>query len=124
MNLCIVGTGSNINPENNTEKARMLIEKKHKIIKSSKFIKTKPIGNKNQADFLNGAWLVETNMEKSKFINFLKNIEIELGRKKGKDKCGPRCIDLDVVVWNGEIVDDDYYEREFLRNVISSLGVI
>jgi len=54
FNTVVVGVGSNINPKDNIEKAKNYISSDHKLLKSSNFIKTKPIGYKNQDDFLKG----------------------------------------------------------------------
>ena len=51
----------------------------------------------------------------------LKGIEDQLGRDRSAAKFGPRCIDLDIIVWNGEIVDRDYYTRDFLRQNVSEV---
>jgi 2-amino-4-hydroxy-6-hydroxymethyldihydropteridine diphosphokinase len=121
LNLVIVGVGSNINPQENVQKAKELISQKHTIVKSSRFIKTKPIGYKDQADFLNGGWLVETSLSQRLFKLFLNGIEKKLGRVRTDNKSGPRTIDLDVVIWNGEVVDNDYYERDFLQTIVKDL---
>jgi 7,8-dihydro-6-hydroxymethylpterin-pyrophosphokinase len=44
-----------------------------------------------------------------------------MGRDRTGPKFGPRCIDLDIVVWNGEIVDEDYYTRDFLQKSVAEL---
>ena len=41
-----------------------------------------------------------------------------LGRQPGKHHYGPRTIDLDLVVWNGEIIDEDLYTRDYLREAV------
>ena len=33
----------------------------------------------------------------------------------------PRTIDLDLLVWNGKVVDKDYYTRDFLRQIAAEL---
>ena len=121
MNLVIVGVGSNINPGENVQKAKELISEKHAIIKSSRFIKTKPIGYKDQDDFLNGGFLIETSLEQYLFKQFLNDIENRLGRIRTDNKNEPRTIDLDVVIWNGNVVDNDYYERDFLQTIVKEL---
>jgi 7,8-dihydro-6-hydroxymethylpterin-pyrophosphokinase len=45
-----------------------------------------------------------------------------MGRDRSQKKFGPRNIDLDVLTWNGEIVDPDYYTREYLRISAADLG--
>jgi len=121
LNLVIVGVGSNINPGENVQKAKELISEKYTIVKSSRFIKTKPIGYKDQDDFLNGGWLIQTSLSQMLFKQFLNGIEDKLGRKRTDNKNGPRAIDLDVVIWNGNVVDNDYYERDFLQIIVKEL---
>ena len=53
--------------------------------------------------------------------SWLKNLEYKLGRVKTENINGPRPIDLDIIVWNGEVVDSEVYEREFLINSINEL---
>jgi len=121
LNTVVVGVGSNINPKDNIEKAKNYISSDHKLLKSSNFIKTKPIGYKNQDDFLNGALLVKTALCLETFKDYLKNIENNLGRQRTYNKNGPRTIDLDILLWNGDVVNVDYYEREFLQKVVNDL---
>jgi len=121
LNTVVVGVGSNINPIDNIEKAKNYISSDHKLLKSSNFIKTKPIGYKNQDDFLNGALLVKTALCLETFKDYLKNIENNLGRQRTNNKNGPRTIDLDILLWNGDVVNVDYYEREFLQKVVNDL---
>jgi len=121
LNTVVVGVGSNINPKDNIEKAKDYISSDHKLLKSSNFIKTKPIGYKNQDDFLNGALLVKTALCLETFKDYLKNIENNLGRQRTYNKNGPRTIDLDILLWNGDVVNVDYYEREFLQKVVNDL---
>ncbi len=121
MNKVIVGVGSNIDPLKNIELSRKKLAKIAKLLRSSKFIKTKPIGFANQPDFYNGAFLIETDKEMSEFKKMLKVIENELGRKRTSNKYGPRTIDLDILVWNGKITDEEVHKRDFLKQFIKEL---
>jgi 2-amino-4-hydroxy-6-hydroxymethyldihydropteridine diphosphokinase len=60
-------------------------------------------------------------MDKLTLKSWLKNLEKELGRIKSENKNGPRTIDLDIIVWNGKVVESEVYEREFLINSINEL---
>lgn len=120
-NQAAVGIGSNINPEENIEKAIKFLSNEHALLTKSTFIKTVPIGYANQPDFLNGSVLIETSFTFEQFSNYLKNVEKILGRVKMANKYGPRTIDLDIIVWNNKIVDKDFYERDFLKKSILEL---
>jgi 2-amino-4-hydroxy-6-hydroxymethyldihydropteridine diphosphokinase len=99
------------------------ILKEHvEIVKVSEMIKTKPIGIENQPDYTNGAVKISTELNKEDLTVLIKAIEDKMGRDRTVPKFGPRTIDLDIVVWNGEIVDNDYYTRDFLQKSVSELS--
>ena len=52
---------------------------------------------------------------------WLKTLEQKLGRTKTENKNGPRTIDLDIIAWNGKVIDNEVYEREFLLNSIKEI---
>lgn len=121
MNDCIIGIGSNINPENNIHKSLALLEQHVEIIAISTWVRTAPIGITNQNDFINGAVRVRTTLSRDHLFNYLKKIEDKLGRDRTLPKFGPRTIDLDIVVWNKIIIDKDYYTRDFMKNAVNEL---
>jgi 2-amino-4-hydroxy-6-hydroxymethyldihydropteridine diphosphokinase len=122
INTCIMGIGSNIDAETNISKMLEILKDHVEIVKVSEMIKTKPIGIANQSDFTNGAVKIKTNLNREELTGLLKGIEDKMGRDRTVPKFGPRCIDLDIVVWNGEIVDDDYYTRDFLQKSVSEIS--
>ena len=123
MNTVVIGVGSNIEPMKNVKKAQELIREKMEILKVSRFVDTVPLGGKiNQPDFFNGAFLLSTDLELDELVQTLKGIENQLGRKSMVDKNGPREIDLDVVTWNGKIIDKDFYGRDFLRRAVLEIA--
>lgn len=121
MNDCIIGIGSNINPENNIPESLALLEQHAEIIAVSSWVKTAPIGITNQNDFINGAVRIRTALSKDDLFIYLKKIEDKLGRDRSLPKFGPRTIDLDIVVWNKIIIDNDYYTRDFMKNAVNEL---
>ena len=121
MNQAVIAVGSNINPKNNIKQASALLEKNQILLKESAFTKTEPIQYEDQPDFTNGAFLIETVSHLDDLVVWLKSVEKQIGRKPSKNKYGPRPIDLDVVVWNGEIISDDFYERDFVKNAVLEL---
>jgi len=121
MNDCIIGIGSNINPEHNISKMMCLLSKDHLVRKHSSWIKTTPIGITDQDDFVNGAVRIQTHHSREEFNQYLKQLEDRIGRDRSLPKFGPRVIDLDIVVWNGEIVDEDYHSRDFLKHSVDQV---
>ena len=123
MNTSIIVLGSNIEPQKNIGLAKRLIFERFQVLKESRFLKTKPVGLVNQPDFINGALLIETELECELFRFDLKEIEYRMGRTKNISKSyGPRIIDVDVLVWNDQVVNRDFYEREFVRDFVLELS--
>ncbi len=121
MNTAIIGLGSNIEPQKNIKHARNFLAQEFKVLDESHFVTTKPIGTTTQPDFLNGAVLIETNLMQDIMRNRLKEIEKILGRTSSPDRYGPRVIDLDILVWNDEVINPDFYERDFVKDEVLEL---
>ncbi len=117
----VIGLGSNIDPEANLEQAVLELKSRFKVSKRSQWTRTKPIGIQDQPDFYNGALLMETELEQQSLKKELKRIEDILGRDRSLPKFGPRTIDLDILIWNKKVVDEDYYERDFLRKGVEEI---
>ena len=117
----VIGLGSNIDPEANLEQAVLELKSRFKVSKRSQWTQTKPIGIQDQPDFYNGALLMETELEQQSLKKELKQIEDIMGRDRSLPKFGPRTIDLDILIWNKKVVDEDYYERDFLRKGVEEI---
>ena len=55
-----ISVGSNIEPEKNIPKALEKLKKYVRVVATSTFFRTMPIGRPEQGFFLNGVWLIET----------------------------------------------------------------
>lgn len=110
--LAIVSVGTNINPEANLRKSKEILASEMVFLGEATVIKTAPDGFQDQPDFLNGAYFIGTDLSYDEFNQYLKTIETRMGRVKGPIKSGPRCIDLDIIIWDGEIVHSDYDEKK------------
>ncbi len=122
MNTVIIGIGSNLDAESNILKMLEILKKHVQVIQVSEMVKTKPIGIKEQPDYTNGAVKIESELNREQLTNLLKLIEDQMGRDRTVARFGPRNIDLDIVVWNGEVVDKDYYTRDFLQKSVKELS--
>ena len=120
-NEVVIALGSNIDPEANLELAVVELNSRFKVSKRSQWIRTEPIGIKDQPYFYNGALLLETKLGLEALKRELKRLEDLLGRDRSLPKFGPRIIDLDILIWNGKVVDEDYYERDFLRKGVEEI---
>ncbi|MGE0267184.1 MAG: 2-amino-4-hydroxy-6-hydroxymethyldihydropteridine diphosphokinase [Candidatus Omnitrophota bacterium] len=120
-NQAVIGLGSNIDPQANIEKARLLLRENFRVLGESDFIQTKPIGYTQQDDFINGSVHIETDLSREELTQRLKLLEQTLERKRSEIKSGPRTIDLDVIVFNKTVVDQDFYERDFLKKSVLQL---
>jgi 2-amino-4-hydroxy-6-hydroxymethyldihydropteridine diphosphokinase len=119
---CVIGIGSNIEPEQNIATAIFLLRQEQELVSISRLIKTAPIGLAEQPDFLNGAVKIITAMERTDFQGYLKNLENRLKRDRTVPKFGPRTIDLDIIVWDGKVIDPDYYNRKFLKGIVDEIA--
>ncbi|HEY59117.1 MAG TPA: 2-amino-4-hydroxy-6-hydroxymethyldihydropteridine diphosphokinase [Anaerolineae bacterium] len=106
--------GSNVCPDINIPKALKLIGKSNHLALISQIWKTKAVGHKG-LDFLNVAVLIETPLSVEELkTTVLITIEKTLGRVRIKDKYAPRTIDLDIIVFDDEILDIDIWKHDFI----------
>lgn len=118
LNDAVIGVGSNIDATYNIAQARSLITYHETLVAESTPRITKPIGLTTQPDFTNLAWRIKTNKSHEALNEFLKTIENTLGRDHQASKYGPRTIDLDIVIFNGQLIDHDIITRDFLFNSV------
>jgi len=121
MNQVIIGLGSNIEPDQNIQQVREILAQKYHVVAESCFKVTKPVGKVEQADFINGSILIETKLAIGRLKTELDKIEKTMGRNRPHDHHGPRTIDLDIVVWNGNIIDQDFYDQNYLKQSVLEL---
>ena len=112
QHLAIISVGTNINPEDNLRKSKEILDSEMAFLGEATVIRTAPDGFQDQPDFLNGAYFIGTDLSYAEFNQYLKTIEKRMGRVKGPIKSGPRCIDLDIIIWDGEVVHSDYEQQK------------
>ena len=99
----VLGLGTNMGDRlKNLENALNCINllSKTKIVKSSAIYETEPWGYTEQAQFLNCALLVETELSPNVLLGACLGIEAALGRVR-VFKNGPRIIDIDLLLYEG-----------------------
>lgn len=122
MNKVVVGIASNIDAHKNYKGALKLMSKEFNILKASLPIVTKalPAGS-GAPDFLNGSVLIKGKFSQEELKSSLLKLEEKMHRVRTQDPNEPRTIDLDILVWNEEVVDEDVFERSFLKESILNL---
>jgi 2-amino-4-hydroxy-6-hydroxymethyldihydropteridine diphosphokinase len=93
--------------ENLQEVVRLIEKYCGKIISQSSIYETAAWGKKDQPDFLNQVLEIETNLQPRKLINTVLEIEKMMGRERD-EKYGPRIIDIDILFFNEEVVDESF----------------
>ncbi|KAL2218070.1 Dihydropteroate synthase-like protein [Thermoascus aurantiacus ATCC 26904] len=125
-----IALGSNVGDRiEMVEKACLEMERAGiKIRRTSSLFETAPMYVLDQDPFINGVCEVETVLEPLELLDTLKSIEIGLGRKKTIEK-GPRSIDLDILLYDQEIVSHErldiphklMLERDFVLRPLCQL---
>jgi 2-amino-4-hydroxy-6-hydroxymethyldihydropteridine diphosphokinase len=107
-NRVIISLGSNIDKEINLPLAVQLLAQKCRLLAVSPVYETIPVGLLNQPNFFNAAVLVETDLDAAQLKQqVLLPIEEKLNRVRSADKNAPRTIDLDISLFNNEIIEID-----------------
>ena len=121
VNKVIISVGSNIEPEKHVSEAKQILTQDKLLLDESRFNKTLPRGYINQPAFLNGAFFIHTSLEIQELKKYLKTVENQLGRIRTFNKNGPRTIDLDIVLFNNDVVDLDYYKYDFVKVAVDEI---
>ena len=109
MTRAYIGLGSNLG-----DRERMLWSALHMlafspevdVVAVSSFRETDPVGYLDQPAFLNAAAAVETELGPRELLGLLLDVERELGRTREGPRFGPRTIDLDLLLYGDEVVDE------------------
>ena len=102
--LAFIALGSNIEPEYHLPEATRHLHSLGRMESVSFAYQSKPIGEREQPDFLNAAVLISVDEEPEVLRTMLRGIETSLGRVRAEDKYASRTIDLDLVLL-GDRVD-------------------
>jgi 2-amino-4-hydroxy-6-hydroxymethyldihydropteridine diphosphokinase len=82
---------------------------------------TPPYGAHYKDDFLNQLAIAYTHKEKEEISLLLKSIENEMGRKKADKEKGVVKIDIDLVIWNNDILKPAEISRGYIADLLPGL---
>ena len=102
--VCLL-LGSNIQPESNLPLAVDQLQDHLNILRISSVWETPSVGAVGPS-FLNAALVAKTTLEQESLkLQILTPLEAKMGRVRTEDKNAPRPIDLDILLFDGVIVD-------------------
>ncbi len=103
----VISLGANIgDPKANLELAIGLLREATEVIAVSTYLQTKPVGGPEQPDYLNAVAIVESELPAKDLLAVLHGIETAMGRTR-EIHWGPRVIDLDLIQYDGLLVNDE-----------------
>ncbi len=105
-----IGIGSNLGEREDAIAAALDLLRAEggvEVLAVSTLRETDPVGYLDQPRFLNGAVAVETSLAARELLGRLLEIERRLGRVRGNGpRFGPRTIDLDLLLYGEETIDE------------------
>ena len=107
MNEVFLLTGGNMGDRQHylLKAKNEIVKRCGNILKESDVYETAAWGNKNQETFLNQVIKIETPHPAEKLLKIILQVEEDLGRKR-QLKYGPRTIDIDILFFNNEIINE------------------
>ena len=112
-NTAFIGLGSNL--EDRAVNIKKAIEQLKaldtiKVKNKSSLYETSPVGFYDQDDFLNMVCEIETTLLPYDLLRALQQIEKNLFRSKERIPLGPRIIDLDILIYEDEVICEEDLE--------------
>ncbi|MCH8944719.1 MAG: 2-amino-4-hydroxy-6-hydroxymethyldihydropteridine diphosphokinase [Proteobacteria bacterium] len=105
-----VGLGSNLDsPVRQLESAFELLAKipRSRLVQRSALYRSAPLGGVEQPDFVNAVATMLTQLTAGELLLELQRIEQARGRERGAVRWGPRVLDLDLLVYSNQEIDED-----------------
>jgi 2-amino-4-hydroxy-6-hydroxymethyldihydropteridine diphosphokinase len=128
-----VGLGANLGDRERTLHAAvdaLAAEDRIEVVAVSTLRDTEPVGVGEQPQFLNGAVELETTLSARELLDRLLAIEQRFGRVRVPGEHGPRTIDLDLLLYDAEEIDEPglavphprLHERRFVLEPLAELA--
>jgi len=108
MTRALLGMGSNIEPEHNLVLAAEALRSQFGSVTFSSVYRSAAVGMDGD-DFLNACCLFDTKLSQQGVRLLLKTIEDAQQRDRSKGSWKPRTLDLDLLIYDAQVVDDDLY---------------
>ncbi|MEG3135215.1 2-amino-4-hydroxy-6-hydroxymethyldihydropteridine diphosphokinase [Rouxiella sp. T17] len=101
-----------------------------RLVQTSSFYRSKPLGPQNQPDFLNAVVALDTQLPAHELLDGTQGIEQNQGRVRKAERWGPRTLDLDMLLYGNEVIATDrlivpHYDmknREFMLYPLADIA--
>ncbi|MBE0698215.1 MAG: 2-amino-4-hydroxy-6-hydroxymethyldihydropteridine diphosphokinase [Anaerolineaceae bacterium] len=119
--LAYLSIGSNIHPQQNVARAVELLREHSPGLQLSAAYETTAVDSPGP-NFINLAVCLPTSLDAAQLKQqVLAPIENQLGRMRTADKNAPRTIDLDIIIFDGEVVDGELWKRFYLAAPLAEI---
>ena len=110
MNRVYLGLGSNLSDP---------LHQIHRVISSIKAIEhieitalsslyvSQPMGPQDQPDFFNAVIEIHTTLQPIQLLDKMQAIENQAGRIRKHQRWGPRVVDIDILLYNSEVINTE-----------------
>ncbi|EMA4139989.1 2-amino-4-hydroxy-6-hydroxymethyldihydropteridine diphosphokinase [Cronobacter turicensis] len=110
MTLAFIALGSNLaEPLSQVNNALAALARipHSRIVTTSSFYRTPPLGPQDQPDYLNAAVALETTLSAEELLDNTQRIELEQGRVRKAERWGPRTLDLDIMLFGDATINTE-----------------
>lgn len=116
MNTALISLASN-SPDKREQMEQAFAELRAMgiVARSSSIYETAPYGNPRHPNYLNAVACIRTAAEYPVLYDTLKEMERAHGRTPQSKLSGEIPLDIDIVVWNGETLRPQDYERDYFK---------
>lgn len=133
MSRAFIGLGSNIGDRlaliDQAAKA-LAATRGAQLIQMAGIRETDPVGGPPQGKFLNTVIELDTPLTLHQLFTSLQAIERDLGRQPSSERWGPRPIDLDLLLYDSQVVQEPFltvphprlHERRFVLEPLAELA--
>ena len=133
MTRAYIGLGANLGARERTLRAAvdaLASEPGIEVVAVSALRETEPVGVGEQPPFLNGAAELETSLTARELLDRLLAVEQRYGRVRVPGEHGPRTLDLDLLLYSDEVIDEPelrvphprLHERRFVLEPLAELA--
>ena len=106
-----IGLGSNLAlPEEQLQAACVSLAALpgSELIRCSSLYRSQPMGPQDQPDYVNAVALIKTTLSPDNLLQHTQLIESQQGRIRKADRWGPRTLDLDMLLFGQQQIDNEY----------------